>query len=90
MRRIRLWALSTAILGLASLASFILARLALTDIFHEEPDLRLEWQIVGLSFVPIIAFHLLALIGAFATLRFLSSMDREVHLSNHPPLEHGG
>jgi hypothetical protein len=56
-------------MGLVSLACFILARLAMTDIFHGEPDLDLEWLIVSVTFLPILAFHGFALWFAAASLR---------------------
>jgi uncharacterized membrane protein len=48
-------------LGLLSLVAIVLALLALTDISHGEADLTLEWNMLRLSFVVIIAFHVVAL-----------------------------
>ncbi len=48
-------------LGLLSLFAIVLAYLALTDISHGEADLTLEWNVLRLSFVVIIAFHVVAL-----------------------------
>jgi hypothetical protein len=48
-------------LGLFSVFAIVLAFLALTDISHGEADVTLEWNIVRLSFVVIITFHVVAL-----------------------------
>jgi hypothetical protein len=48
-------------LGLLSVFAIVLAHLALTDISHGEADLTLEWNVLRLSFVVIITFHVVAL-----------------------------
>lgn len=48
-------------LGLLSVFAIVLAHLALTDISHGEADVTLEWNVLRLSFVVIIAFHVVAL-----------------------------
>jgi hypothetical protein len=48
-------------LGLFSVFALVLAFLALTDISHGEADVTLEWNVVRLSFVVIITFHVVAL-----------------------------
>jgi len=55
--------------GLLSTAAFILGRLAMTDIFHGEPDLTLEWNVVSATFLPVLLFHVLALVAMLAALR---------------------
>jgi hypothetical protein len=42
----------------------IVALLALTDVYHGEADLSLEWRALRVAFVVIIAFHF----AAFAAL----------------------
>ncbi len=69
MRRITLLLVASVVLGLVSLGFFVLERLAMTDIFHGEPDLTLEWNIVSVSFLPILAFHLVSVIAAAMALR---------------------
>jgi hypothetical protein len=64
----------TAILGIVSLVFFILARLAMTDIFHGEPDQTMEWRMVGISVLPILAFHIVAIVASVVAFR---SMRRE-------------
>jgi hypothetical protein len=55
---LHVWALR---LGALSLVAIVLALLALTDIGHGESDLTLEWNAVRMSFLIIIAFHLVAM-----------------------------
>ncbi len=63
---------ASVVLGLLSLGCFVLERLALTDIYHGEPDLSLEWNMVSASFLPILVFHLLSVIAAAVALRFVA------------------
>ena len=58
--RVSLW------LGGLSLVAIVLANMALQDIYHQEADLGLEWGIVRLSFLFIIAFHVVALRALWA------------------------
>jgi len=48
-------------LGILSAVSILVAHLALTDIYHGEGDLTLEWRVLQVAFATIIAFHLVAL-----------------------------
>lgn len=59
----------TLVTGLLSLVVFVFERLALTDIFHGEPDTTLEWTVVNAAFLPIVGFHLWAVVGAGLSLR---------------------
>ena len=49
------------ILGPLSMVGIVLAVLALQDIAHGEPDVRLEWIVVRIAFLLILAFHAVAL-----------------------------
>jgi len=60
--------LATIVLGLVSFAAFVLERLALTDIFHGETDLRFEWAIVHMALPPVVLFHLLGIASAVLAL----------------------
>lgn len=52
MRKLRTYAVSTAVLCLLTALGMVASALALTDIFHAvEPDLQLEWQTVRWTFV---------------------------------------
>ena len=54
------WTIILIVSGIVSLVFFIFGRLAMTDIYHGEPDLSLEWGIVSLTFLPVLVFHLVA------------------------------
>ena len=47
----KLWLASTFTLGIAAAGFHILGALALQDIFHHEPDVRLEVWVVRISFL---------------------------------------
>jgi hypothetical protein len=51
-------------LGCLSALCILLAHLALTDIYHGEADVSLEWRVVQVAFAVMIAFH----VAAFAAL----------------------
>jgi hypothetical protein len=51
------------VLGGLSVAAIVLALMALQDVYHGESDLRLEWMVLRISFLTIIAFHCVALIA---------------------------
>ena len=61
----RTYILLGAILGIVSLFFFILTNLALFDISRGEPDLANEWRAVKVGVFPILAFHVVAIIGLF-------------------------
>jgi hypothetical protein len=48
-------------LGVASAAALLVAHLALTDISHGEADVTLEWNILRVAFLVILAFHVAGL-----------------------------
>ncbi len=61
--------MATLICGLLSGAAFILERLALTDIFHGEPNTQLEWKLVNAAFLPVVAFHILGIWSVITALK---------------------
>ncbi len=71
MKNLKRLLLATVLLGLVSLVSFILGRLAMTDIFHGESDLTLEWNVVSATFLPVLIFHVLSVFVAVYALRRL-------------------
>lgn len=73
MKNPRRLMLITALCGVVSLAAFILGRLAMTDIYHGEDDLNLEWTVVAATFLPVLAFHILAIFTAFVAMRRLGN-----------------
>lgn len=56
-------------LGVVSSGGILLAHLALTDIFHGEADLTLEWNLLRVAFVAIIAFHVAGIAALRRALR---------------------
>ena len=56
-------------MGLLSIVAIIAAGMALQDIDHGEPDLTLEWRVLRVSFLVIVAFHVLALIELWKNTR---------------------
>jgi len=50
------------VLGVASLVAVLISLLALTDIYHGESDLRLEWMVLRISFAMIFIFQVFALV----------------------------
>ncbi len=71
MKKTKRLLLATALFGLVSVVAFIFGRLAMTDIYHGEADLKLEWAVVATTFLPVLAFHLLAIFVSFYALRHL-------------------
>jgi hypothetical protein len=70
------------LLALISLAAIILSHLALTDIAHGEPDLRLEWTILRLTAGLLLIFIIftLLLVGHFKRNdRIQSTMLEAIH-----------
>jgi hypothetical protein len=61
----RSFATAALALGLVSFVAGVIAALALTDIAHNEPDVRAEWRAVQVAAVTIVAFYGVA----FAALR---------------------
>ena len=57
LRSLAIW------LGCFSSISILLSLLALTDIYHGEADVSLEWMMVRSGFAVIIAFHVAGLIA---------------------------
>lgn len=49
-------------LGLLSLLAVLASHLALTDIYHGEADLNLEWRVLRASFVVVLMFQVFALV----------------------------
>lgn len=73
MKNVQRLLIASVVFGLISICFFIFGRLAMTDIFHGEPDLTLEWSVVSLSFLPILVFHLLSVGSALYAIRFIRS-----------------
>ena len=57
--------LACGALGVVSLLFLVLTDLALLDISRGETDLANEWRAVKVGVLPILAFHVPAIIGLF-------------------------
>ena len=60
-------------LGLLSTVATVAAGMAIQDIYHGEPDLRLEWSVLRVSFLVVIAFHACALAALWRTIGVFDS-----------------
>lgn len=67
MKKLRISATVTVILGSASLIALVLMFLALSDISDKEPDTLLEWKIVQFSWITILLF----IISTFITIGYI-------------------
>ncbi len=72
MMTLKRTAVVTVVLGIVSLISVFVAHLALTDIYHGEGDLGLEWSVLRGCFAVIVVFQLFTLL----TLRRIISSNR--------------
>jgi hypothetical protein len=62
---------ATLTLGVLSLAAGLATHLSLTDIYHGEADVGLEWNVVRVSAVVMVAFIALAMATLRRTLKAL-------------------
>ncbi len=70
MKKIRMTAFVSMIIGVISLACLILVMLALTDIYHgRESSLVTEWNMVRIGFAVFWIFHVLALLCSVSVLQ---------------------
>ena len=72
MRNLKTQIRVTMALGALSLLAGLAAHLALTDIYHGEPDVTLEWGIVRVSALVLLAFIGMTLITLRRTLRVMT------------------
>ncbi len=75
MKNPRRLLIAAIVVGVLSFVAFFLERLALTDIFHGEADVHLEWSVVSAAFLPIAFFHVLAIVSLAVALRRLGRRD---------------
>jgi hypothetical protein len=74
MRNLKTLIRVTMVLGVLSLLAGVATHLALTDIYHGEADVTLEWNIVRVSALVLLAFIAMALFTLGWTLRVLTSL----------------
>jgi hypothetical protein len=61
----------TIVLGVLSLLAVLITHLALTDIYHGEADVTLEWSVVRICALVLLAFIAMALFTLRQALREL-------------------
>ncbi len=64
MNRVKRSVVISLILGAMPVLAIVVSHLALTDIWHGEVDVSLEWNVLRLAALVIIVFHM----SAFATM----------------------
>lgn len=69
MEKLKKSARVTLGIGLLSIVAIVLSHLALTDIWHGETEVDLEWTMVQIGFAIIIVFHVAALATSYLALR---------------------
>jgi hypothetical protein len=72
MKNLKIQIVVTMTLGALSLMAGLFSHLALTDIYHGEADASLEWKIVQLSALIVLAFIGMALFTLTRTWRALA------------------
>ena len=75
MKKLRIWATVSLTLGILALVVLLVSVAALTDIYHGEEDLQLEWLFVRLAFLVI--FFLFIATFVFTTLVLKHFRDRD-------------
>jgi hypothetical protein len=71
-------------LGLLSSLAIVAAGMALQDVYHGEEDLTLEWSVLRVSFLVIIAFHAFALSALWSTIG-VSDSNSAAHAQGEQP-----
>ena len=61
MRSLRSSILVSLALGVLSLIAVVFSHLALTDIYHGEADVNIEWRVLQVCALVIVAFQVAAL-----------------------------
>lgn len=72
MKDIKIFIWTAISLGALSFISIIFSHLALTDIYHGEPNTVMEWNILSISALVLLAFIVIAL---FTLIRVLKSVE---------------
>ncbi len=78
MTRVRILAIITLFIGVFSALAIVLNWMALTDIWHGEQDVRLEWQIVSYAQLPMFVFHILALGLSISIFGYIKNREQQI------------
>ena len=76
MKKLEVAAIITMILGIVSIIAVLFTYLALCDIGNHEPNLNLEWNIVGVGLMIWIAFIVSTLFTVTFLFRFLEQQSK--------------
>lgn len=66
------------ILGIFTLIAVFVSHLALTDIYHHEGDLRLEWNILRVCFAAVVAFQVFILATLLRVIRGGAGKEKDM------------
>lgn len=75
MKRLRIWATVTLTLSILGLVLLFLSFLALTDIYHGEENVSLEWGIIRLGFFVIFFLIVATFICTDLVLKYFRDKD---------------
>jgi hypothetical protein len=76
MKKLKTYAIVSFMLGIMSVAAIIFSHLALTDIWHGEPNPGTEWKVVQIGFAFIILFHISVFLTLYNLFSFLKKEFR--------------
>ena len=76
MKLLKTYSIVTIVFGIISVVGIIFSHLALTDIWHGEPNTGTEWKVVQVAFFFIILFHVSAFITMYKLLNFLKRENK--------------
>jgi len=71
MKQLKTYSIVTIVFGVISATGIIFSHLALTDIWHGEPNPDTEWKVVQVAFFFIILFHVSAFVTLFKLFKVL-------------------
>jgi hypothetical protein len=77
MKKLRIWAQISLTLGILSVVAFLACMAALTDIYHGEQDVRLEWTIVRLGFFVIFILIIAILVFTTQAIKYFQGQDKK-------------
>jgi hypothetical protein len=75
MSKLKISATISIGLGILSVIAILMCHLALTDIWHSEGDLTLEWRVLQFGFLAIILFHVSAFVTLFHVVALFKKPD---------------
>ncbi|MBE3109671.1 MAG: hypothetical protein IMZ57_03720 [Acidobacteria bacterium] len=77
MKQLRIWATVSLTLAILGLAALFLSFAALTDIYHGEKDVSLEWTFLQLAFFVILFLIVATFVCTGLVLKYFRDKDAE-------------